>query len=484
MVGATVGLLGKLPSHGDFLSRRVSPDFSEIWDEWLQRGLAESQRQLGAQWLDAYLTSPMWRFVLAGGLAGESSYCGLMIPSVDRVGRYFPLTITVELPAMASPLVIANAADSWFRHIEHLCADALQAEQFNFEELDSALIESSHLLTGLDQTSSTDFGHGTATHWRWPISSASELTTGLIEPFGHLLEQTLRPLSLWWTDGSERIRPSVLLVQSLPHCSTFASLLVGNWNDGQWQGMTHDEVAESVAAVDFQYAAEGAASSEVGPVRERNEDRVLVHPVNRVWAVADGMGGHERGDVASQMVVDALNSLEPTATLNSTLEAVRVALDRVNADLQRAALQGAASGTCGSTVVALFTRGPHFCVVWAGDSRAYLWRDTTLSVLTTDHSVQNDGTLTSLVSGSSELTRAVGGEAALQLDQIVNALALGDRFLLCSDGLYSVLSNETIAEEIAQGTPEQTARQLVERAISAGTRDNVTAVVVDIKPEA
>ena len=93
-----VGFYGKLPSHGDFLRRRVSDGFVDAWDSWLRECLAASRTALGAKWLDVYLTSPAWRFVCAPGACGPAPVIGLLAPSVDQVGRYFPLTVVAELP--------------------------------------------------------------------------------------------------------------------------------------------------------------------------------------------------------------------------------------------------------------------------------------------------------------------------------------------------------------------------------------------------
>src|SRR5918999_6416818 len=103
-----VGLYGKLPSHGDFLRRRVSDAFVGVWDAWLQECIAASRSALGERWLDVYLTSPAWRFACAAGVCGAAPVVGLMVPSVDRVGRYFPLTLVAELPAGTSILSAAS----------------------------------------------------------------------------------------------------------------------------------------------------------------------------------------------------------------------------------------------------------------------------------------------------------------------------------------------------------------------------------------
>ena len=96
--GMEVGFYGKLPSHGDFLRRRVSDAFVGVWDGWLQECIAASRAILGERWLDVYLTSPAWRFACAAGTFGAAPIAGVMVPSVDRVGRYFHLTFVAELP--------------------------------------------------------------------------------------------------------------------------------------------------------------------------------------------------------------------------------------------------------------------------------------------------------------------------------------------------------------------------------------------------
>src|SRR3981081_68616 len=152
MSGATVGFFGKLPSHGDFVERRVGSAFRDLWDDWMQRCIVESRQELAGRWLDCYLTSPMWRFYLCDGVAGSASYAGLFLPSVDRGGRYFPLTVVVELPAGKAAADFAHAAAGWFEEIEQLCADALQNPDFDLGAFDQALVASADKLSGVDRT--------------------------------------------------------------------------------------------------------------------------------------------------------------------------------------------------------------------------------------------------------------------------------------------------------------------------------------------
>ena len=95
--GNTVGLYGKLPGYGDFLKRNLTNDFVQLWDEWLQFYVAVSKEQIGNDWLDTYLTSPIWRLVLSCGVIDDNAWAGLIMPSVDRVGRYFPFSMLLRL---------------------------------------------------------------------------------------------------------------------------------------------------------------------------------------------------------------------------------------------------------------------------------------------------------------------------------------------------------------------------------------------------
>lgn len=114
----TAGWYGKLPALGDFAQRRLEQDFITGWDAWLQGVIVESQRVLGGDWLATYLRAPVWRFVLAPGVMGARSWSGILLPSVDRVGRYFPLTVCAPLPTFNWSAQEAAALDAWMNRLE------------------------------------------------------------------------------------------------------------------------------------------------------------------------------------------------------------------------------------------------------------------------------------------------------------------------------------------------------------------------------
>jgi type VI secretion system protein ImpM len=483
MSGATVGFFGKLPSHGDFLERRVGSAFRDLWDDWMQRCIVESQQELAGRWLDCYLTSPMWRFYLCDGVAGSASYAGVLLPSVDRVGRYFPLTVVVELPSGIAAAEFAQAATGWFEEIEQLCADALQNPEFDLGAFDAALVGSGDKLAGVDQLPTVLAFPGNSPQWHWPAASVDSFAAAVSNPLLSMAQGALRPMTMWWTAGSELVEPCVLLNRALPRPDSFAALLAGTWSDGRWDGQASAVQAPPAGALEseIQYVIESGAATDVGTVREDNQDHLLLADDKRLWAVADGMGGHSNGEMASQMVVDALNGLEQTGSLNTAFQAITTALDAVNSDLRRGAVGIGAGGSSGSTVVALVIRGREWGVSWAGDSRAYIWRAELLLQLTHDHSAASEPSLEGILAPRGEITRAVGGHDELELEHVADLVAVGDRFLLCSDGLYVTLDEPALIECLRKPSAQEASDALIEAARKAGASDNITAVVVDVK---
>lgn len=474
---ATVGWFGKLPGHGDFLQRRVAQSFFHAWDPWLQAGVAHSKALLAGEWLSIYLTSPIWRFFLSEGTAGDAAYAGILAPSVDRVGRYFPLTIVAELPAGLPPMAVAIYGREWFSGVESVALQALEEDAMDVGEFDEAVQGTAELLRHVERHARTvvdDDFPGAADYWRLPVLSGDRVAASLIDPLTDIIARRLRPMSMWWSDGSERITPTCLLARALPDAGRFTALLTGEWQATGWCGEFGQ--LDDCAPPQFEYDIVCGAVTDPGFSRESNQDRFLSSPTTGIWAVADGMGGHSRGEFASQLVIDVLASLEPCATLGAALQSVRAGLARANTDLVRGWQRS--GEVCGSTVAVLIVRQQEWGVLWAGDSRVYLLRDGILQALSRDHSVTAD-----VVTGAStaEITRAVGGHDTLRLDTEIGDLKLNDRFLLCSDGLHGVVMNESAHQILTSvSSPGAAADALVSRAIELQTTDNVTATVVDV----
>ena len=224
-----------------------------------------------------------------------------------------------------------------------------------------------------------------------------------------------------------------------------------------------------------------SAATHPGRKRSRNEDRLVARPDLGLWAVADGAGGHGAGDVASAAIADALMAIPPGLSAAEMLAQLRLRLSAVNAELRHRALDR--GGIIASTVVVLLLRGDHYAALWAGDSRIYLLRQGAMHRVTHDHSLVQEmvdaGTLAAEDAEahpqSNIITRAIGAEVDLVLDKVADRLLPGDRFLLCSDGVFKELAEAEIAGLVAAGSE---AEEIVRRAVEAGGRDNVTVVVV------
>ena len=228
----------------------------------------------------------------------------------------------------------------------------------------------------------------------------------------------------------------------------------------------------------------------VGLKRKVNEDSVLVRTERGLWAVADGMGGHEAGDVASSMVTDALRALPIVYGLDDTVEAAVDALRRVNGELIRLARsEDDRSRTIGTTVVGLAIADGHFRCFWVGDSRAYRIRHGQIRRLSRDHSLVQDlvdaGMLNSADAEKHEsanvITRAVGVSEELEVDSSTGEAAPGDIFFLASDGITRVVEDDELLEELANGSLEAAADKLVDLVLARGAPDNLSMVITRVR---
>lgn len=228
--------------------------------------------------------------------------------------------------------------------------------------------------------------------------------------------------------------------------------------------------------------------SSPGAVRKYNEDAMLILGQQQLWAVADGMGGHARGDLASSAIVEALKEFKATGSVSSSVSDIERRINGVNKNLfDRAGGHfKRAENIMGSTVAALYAHDCHVFCLWAGDSRIYRWRHGELCQLTHDHSFVQSIVDKGMMSESQAqahpsaniITRAVGVAEKLVLDIDHQCVEFGDKFLLCTDGLFKELSSDDIAEALAQN-PLNSAQQLIDTAVARGVNDNVSVVVVE-----
>lgn len=231
--GRLPGFFGKIAAHGDFVTRRLPHDFLGAWDGWLQHGLQKTREQLTHDWLDIYLTSPVWRFALASGVCGQQAWAGVLMPSVDRVGRHFPLTIASAMTGQGALPNCISEGQPWYDHAERLALQTLDRD-FTLDTFDSEL------------TVLPPFPACTR-----PIDMRAVRPpmprNCLIVPERELpsfvtaeLENALCKLgpsmtTLWWSAGSDHVAPCVLACEGLPAPNAFPALLDGRWVRRGWQ---------------------------------------------------------------------------------------------------------------------------------------------------------------------------------------------------------------------------------------------------------
>jgi serine/threonine protein phosphatase Stp1 len=238
----------------------------------------------------------------------------------------------------------------------------------------------------------------------------------------------------------------------------------------------------SVSAIDIRESA----ATHVGLVRSSNQDSYCCNPAAGVWVVADGMGGHYGGERASAAIVERISDIPEHGSFAENLSAARAAIAAANKHIFDQAQ--AEQRQMGSTVVALVLGEGRYAILWIGDSRAYLKRDDSFRCLTRDHSQAQELVDAGLldrqaVSGhpsSHILVRAVGVFPDVEIDEVAGECADNDIFLLCSDGLYNLVSEAESAKIIDCEAFALVSEQLVELGLERGAPDNVTVCVVSV----
>jgi serine/threonine-protein phosphatase Stp1 len=238
-----------------------------------------------------------------------------------------------------------------------------------------------------------------------------------------------------------------------------------------------------------QFAVAFSEATHIGRVRTHNEDALLSQPKVGVWVVADGMGGHQEGALASSHIVEILRMTPRPHCIDDLTADVEQRLQAGHTWLLREAQRRGADAIIGSTVVALLAWDSSFVCLWAGDSRLYRLQHDKFVQLTRDHTpIQELVDAGKMLERNAEnhplanvITRAVGSGTPLELDKVTGHLSPNDLFLLCSDGLSKMVPKEQIEVILKEEPLDRVAQTLVTEALARGGRDNVTVIVVSFR---
>ena len=239
------------------------------------------------------------------------------------------------------------------------------------------------------------------------------------------------------------------------------------------------------AGPDVSFNWSTVSNTDKGRVRTVNEDAYFYSEAQSLWIVADGMGGHSRGDRASREVVDGIRGFVRSDDLIESIKEIETRLLLAN-------------NTCrtmyrhkvvGSTVAALLAFGPLSIFLWAGDSRIYRWRNGSLKQMTEDHSVVQEKLVRGEIAqediqdhpSANLLTRAVGVHQNLRIEMHHANIQVGDRYLLCSDGLYGELQQTEIEALLGLENLEYALSGLIQLALDRGGRDNITGIITQVE---
>ncbi len=455
-----IGFYGKVPSHGDFVSGALAQKTQSVFDEWLRRSLGKLEEQDGEHWKARFLAAPPWRFVMGRGLCGPVPLAGVMLPSHDRVGRPFPLTIMAQMPAFAGPARELCFDTSWFTAAEAI-AETSRLEDFDLADLVAALARL-RLPRPRDDTKRIESAADQRSIW-WTIDpndggQRGFMTDGLpapddfsrfIDPHPDARDEPAAPLSGVATAATLPALPPV--EQSAPQNDDAAPLLE----------------TERPGAAASTLRLVHAHATHPGTRATINADALLVSETAGVFAVADGLTDAAPAAEAAKLTTHMLAGIVARPSLMECLQEIKGKLGRAHGLLQSAA---PSRETAAASVAVLAIRDGEYAIVWAGNARCYQLRDGMMRPLTRDH-VE--------IGLRRSVSRAIGAERQFVPEVMIAPVEPGDRFLLCSQPLTITLTDRQIAEILIEAPVADAAESLIQTALVGGARDNVSAIVID-----
>jgi len=232
--GFAVGWYGKIPVTGDFIARRVPVSFREPWDRWLQGAIEGSKQRLGGRWHEAFLSMPAWRFVLGPGLLGANAWAGLMVPSVDAVGRYFPLAVACALPSVSlDPAATLLAAGPWFASVESIALEAI-APRADTAAIDAALSQRRFEARWLRLPEASDATMPERGAKPQMVCIDLAPNAGMSGALRDIAERLCEPNCAWLAEPSELFGRALLLCEDLPPGEQFCAMMDGRWVEHGW----------------------------------------------------------------------------------------------------------------------------------------------------------------------------------------------------------------------------------------------------------
>ncbi len=447
MQADTIGFFGKLPTHGDFVSSALGSRLQSEIDQWVHNGLLALEAALGSDWRRLFHATNAWRFVVGKGVWAPSAVAGVLLPSRDRVGRSFPLIIAAQLQRFSGQLRDLCEDDSWFTAAEALA-----------ETSDKADFEMQRFVEGIKRL-------------RAPFIDKRSTTTQL-ETVGNAPP----PASLWWRINPGTRHGKGFRTVTAPAAQDFVRLITA---DVRKVAETAEPAAHSAAPIPIEpqqrtkaarpdFAIAHSHASHAGTRLSLNADALLVSAAPHVYAIADGVGDGIGAIEAARITTGILAGIPQREALPLLVQDIKSKLSHAHAILRAKAATAEREPPIASVVTATLLDG-EFTAIWAGDARCYLLRDGMMRLLTHDHID---------IGLRRTLGRALGLKDQFVSEAVGDQLQSGDRLLLASAPLSRTLTDRVIAEILIETPLEQAAAALIQEALIANCRENVSAIVI------
>lgn len=435
-----IGFFGKLPTHGDFVSSGLGPQFQTVLDTWLQSGMEAGEAAAEADWERSFRSMPPWRFVVERGIWGETTVTGIIAPSLDRVGRSFPLVIAAHIRGFKDDPQRFYFDHAWFTAAEGI-AETISKRDFDISRFTDSL-----------------------RRLRSPIP---------IRPDdGDDLRRNLGRSVLWWRIDAGDRQAKGFRTTGAPTPEDFARLvregtaIAGENSQPRRQMQRADAYSQPVES-SVRPALRFSGATHAGTRLQLNADALLMRQAPEIMALADGVGDTGAAVDAARLVVQTLGNITAHDNLASLAQDVKGKLGQAHGLLQSGSQNVDAVPRIASFIT-LFRCGDAVAVLWVGDARCYVLRHGTMRCLSRDHTE---------LGLRRALARAMGMAGPLKPDMITETFQPGDRFLLCSASLARCIPERAIAEILSSTDPQDASDVLVQEALISGCRENVSAVV-------
>lgn len=443
----TIGFFGKLPTHGDFVSSALGLRLQGELDQWIRGGLVALETALDAEWRRLFHATAAWRFVVGNGIWAPGAVAGVLLPSKDRVGRSFPLVIAAQLQKFSGQLRDLCEDDSWFISVEAL---AETSEKPDFEM--------KRFIEGIKRLR-PPFANSRMT----PQPPA---TSGEAPP----------PASLWWRINPGTRHGKGFRTMAAPTAEDFVKLVTMEKSKAPSPPETPArpaiaivaEPAESTAVSQSHWTMERSHGSHPGTQLSLNADALLVCDKPSIFAIADGVGDGIGAIEAARIATQILAGIPEREALQTLVQDVKSKLSHAHAILRAKGTGGEREPPVASIVVAAMVDGG-LAAIWAGDARCYLLRDGMMRLLTRDHID---------IGLRRTLGRGLGLKEQFAADVVTDQIQRGDRLLLASGPLSRALTDRVIAEILIETPLARAADTLIQEALIANCRENVSAIVI------